>query len=300
MGSTTSADRNWTAAEWATFYVVELGWPVFPLRPRSKAPLSDAALGLLHGKNDATKDRARVREIWQRYCDAGVGVVSGAESGVVFVDVDPRNDGDNGLKDLESEYGRLPIGPVSLTGGGGTHAAFAHPGHPLRSRNNLGGYRGVDLKADGGYVVAPPSVHPNGVRYAWNPQLHPIATAIPPCPVFVVDLASRGKTLAARGYAQRSWDGALPLEAVRLIARSAKIHARFHRRTDGLTDQTPSGVDFSLACQLARAGLDPSHIEAALMESRARAGLPLGRDSYYRATVGKALTLRDRAEGRAA
>lgn len=88
--------------------------------------------------------------------------------------------------------------------------------------------------------------------------------------------------------------------AARLIARSSKIHTRFHRGHDGLTDRTPSGVDCSLACQLALRGLDPVLIESTLKASRQSAGLPLGRDSYYKATVGKALVFRRTATGKTA
>ena len=67
---------------------------------------------------------------------------------------------DRQLERLESEHGTLPDTPVSLTGGGGQHVLFRHPGRPIKSVNGKLG-RGLDLKGDGGYIVLPPSKHPS-------------------------------------------------------------------------------------------------------------------------------------------
>jgi hypothetical protein len=296
MGTTQAQDRSQASFEWATYYVEALGWYVFPIRPGTKAPLSDPSLGLKRGFKDATNDPEHIVEIWSRYPTAGVAVATGADSGLVVVDIDPRNDGEAGLTDLQRDHGGLPAGPLSLTGGGGFHQLFLHPGPELRCRTHLGGYSGVDLKADGGYIVAPPSLHPSGNFYAWSPGRHPIAAMIPPLPDFVAKLANDGEKLAALAYSQSDWDGHLPMEAVRLIACSKKIHSRFHRDASGLNDWSPSGIDYSLACQLAVCGLSPESIEATLKASRQLAGLQLGRASYYRSTVGKALTLAEHTE----
>lgn len=103
---------------------------------------------------------------WDRWPEANVGVVTGWVSALVVVDIDPRNGGDATLAELVAAEGALPATVTSLTGGGGRHLYFAHPTHLVPSRP-LGG--GVDLKAEGGVVVAPPSQHASGQRYRWRP-----------------------------------------------------------------------------------------------------------------------------------
>jgi len=256
------------------------GWPVFPVAPHAKRPLTE------HGKDDASADRERIVAWWKRWPDAGVAIATGLASGLVVVDVDPRNDGSDGIEDLEAKHGRLPECPVVLTGGGGTHSYFAHPGGEIPCRTNLGGFRGVDLKGDGGYVVAPPSIHPSGVAYTWNPWL-PLEVEIPLFPPVLVDLARKGPP---HRPALRYADAFNPV-AEAFTAYDPRVRERFERSTAGLFDTTPSGVDFSLACMLARRGADGGTIERLVRESRALAGLPEKRPSYFRSTVGKALAL---------
>lgn len=103
---------------------------------------------------------------WDRWPEANVGIVTGWVSALVVLDIDPRNGGDATLSALEAAHGPLPTTVTGLTGGGGRHLYFAHPTHLVPSRP-LGG--GVDLKAEGGVVVAPPSEHASGRRYRWQP-----------------------------------------------------------------------------------------------------------------------------------
>lgn len=256
------------------------GWPVFPVAPRAKRPLTE------HGKDDASADRERVVKWWKRWPDAGVAIATGQVSGLAVVDVDPRNGGDDGIEDLEAKHGRLPDSPVVLTGAGGTHSYFGHPGGEVPCRSNLGGFRGVDLKGDGGYVVAPPSIHPSGIAYTWNPWLD-LEMEIPPFPPVLVDLARKGP---AQRPARRYADG-FNAAAEAFTTYDPRVRERFERSTAGLADTTPSGVDYSLACMLARRGADGGTIERLVRESRALAGLPEKRPSYFRSTVGKALAL---------
>ena len=74
------------------------------------------------------------------------------------------------VEELEAEHGALPETPGVITGGGGTHAYLAG-GVRMKSRNGL--RPGIDLKGEGGYVIAPPSRHASGREYAWNVMLHP-------------------------------------------------------------------------------------------------------------------------------
>ena len=116
---------------------------------------------------------------------ANLGIVTGAVSGLVVLDIDPRHDGDESLAELERRHGPLPQTVEAITGGGGRHVYFRHPGEVTPNRAGLA--RGVDLRGDGGLVVAPPSVHPSGRPYAWEVSHHPDDTPLAPMPPWLRD-----------------------------------------------------------------------------------------------------------------
>lgn len=157
---TSSAVGHISMLDWALRYA-KRGWPVFPLKPRSKEPL-----GLLapNGFKNATIDPETIRAWWKDEPEANIGIPTGAGTFDVL-DVDPRNGGADSLSRLASEHS-LPDTLTSHTGGGGKHIFFKHSRRKLRSACGL--LPGIDLKSDGGYIVAPPSLHPNGRRYEWT------------------------------------------------------------------------------------------------------------------------------------
>jgi hypothetical protein len=110
-----------------------------------------------------------IRRWWTAWPDANVGVLTGRRSGLVVLDIDPRNGGDDALAELERCLERLPPTASSLTVGDGRHLLFRHPGGlPIcSSANQLG--PGLDVRADRGLIVAPPSLHLSGYEYAWDP-----------------------------------------------------------------------------------------------------------------------------------
>ncbi|HEX3854758.1 MAG TPA: DUF3631 domain-containing protein [Polyangiaceae bacterium] len=116
-----------------------------------------------HGHRDATTSPEQI-QMWWRACDnANIGVRTG--NGVLVLDVDSRNGGYESLRALVTEHGHLPATPTVSTGGGGQHFYFAVQGK-LPCKQSL--WPGIDVKGDGGYVVAPPSVHASGAAYAWE------------------------------------------------------------------------------------------------------------------------------------
>lgn len=212
------------------------GWPILPLQPRGKAPLG--AL-VPHGVKDATTDAATVRAWWAARPDANIGIATGGRFFVL--DVDPRHGGEESLADLVAQHGDLPATVECLTGGGGRHLYFAWPAGAQRLAGKLG--PGLDLKGAGGYVVAPPSVHPNGRSYTWEVGGHPDDVPIAPAPRWLLDLAGPA------GAAQP--DGSI-------VAGE---------RNATLT---------SLAGSMRRRGMTPEAIEAALLaENAARCEPPL-------------------------
>lgn len=104
----------------------------------------------------------------------------GRESGLLVLDVD-GDEGADSLHELEHRHGELPATVEALTGGGGRHIYFAHPGGTHRNTARTLG-PGLDTRGDGGYVVAPPSPHPSGRRYEWSVDGHPedVKLASPP------------------------------------------------------------------------------------------------------------------------
>jgi hypothetical protein len=142
------------------------GLPVLPLVPREKRPH-----GLLapHGKDDATTDLEQIDMWWKRCPDANVGVRP--PIGNVVVDVDPRHGGHLELRKLTTDYGALPLTWQADTGSNGMHLWF-HATGDFRAELRPG----IDLKDHRGYLVMPPSIHPNGRRYEWATDA-PIARA---------------------------------------------------------------------------------------------------------------------------
>ena len=129
----------------AEFYAEHIGRAVLALKPKSKTPLTS------HGLLDATMDLKILRNWWGKCPEANLGVQTGAETQLGILDVDPRHGGDVSLQALEDKFGTLPETVEVLTGGGGRHLYFKHPGSSIRikSRTNALGL-GLDIKADGG------------------------------------------------------------------------------------------------------------------------------------------------------
>jgi hypothetical protein len=125
---------------------------------------------LAHGLNDASTDPAVISAWWERWPWANIGLATGARSGFVAIDVD-RPTGETSLRVLQAKVGELPPTLQAVTGGGGLHILFAHTGGLRNSTGRLPGCPGelpnIDLRADGGALVAPPSMHVSGHRYRW-------------------------------------------------------------------------------------------------------------------------------------
>lgn len=121
----------------------------------------------------ATNDRAQI-ERWftTDFPDSNVGIVTGAAAGTAVLDVDARHGGEQSVAALETEHGELPETPTSKTGGGGWHFYFKAPG--IKIKNSAGAIGpGLDIRGEGGFVVAPPSVHASGQSYTWLPGRGP-------------------------------------------------------------------------------------------------------------------------------
>lgn len=150
-----------------------MGWHVLPLEPRAKVPLGRL---VPRGMHDATTDPEVIRGWWQRQPQAGVGIAL-AQSGLVAVDVDPRNGGTDTFEQVQAAHGSLRSDVMAFTGGGGEHHVFLVPhGAAISLPGTLG--PGVDLKANG-YIVVEPSIHPSGKQYGWEASSSPLDGVVP-------------------------------------------------------------------------------------------------------------------------
>lgn len=150
------------------------GWRVFPLVPGAKEPIGAA---VPHGCLDATTDGDQVLAWWGDHPDAGIGVATGSGSGIWVLDIDGPVGAINWWS-WEAEHQATHTHTLSQRTGrldGGRQLVYAWPaGRVVRSRASV--LPGIDVRGEGGYVVAAPTVHPSGQHYRWEGKT-PIAQA---------------------------------------------------------------------------------------------------------------------------
>jgi hypothetical protein len=240
------------------------GWPIVPLHTPSAEGCSceqdcGGSVGkhprTPHGLHDASRQPDQLWSWWHRWPDANVGIRTGRESSIVVLDVDPRHGGEDSLAALESTYEALPETLTAQSGGGGQHRYFRHPGARLPNSAEVGGYAGMDVRGDGGYIVAPPSLHQSGQIYRWQEPTHPLA----PLPEWLSallmhrlerpKLASRRRHQAPLGAGEQSW-----------------LQVALERARPG----TRNSTGYWLACRLRDAGLGFQEAEAILLRYAAQ------------------------------
>lgn len=221
-----------------------------------------------------------------------VGIVTGKPSGLIVLDID-NHDNDTGTKAIEAlqeQYGCLPSTWTCNTGGGGVHLYFVDPGGLKNSAGAIA--QSVDVRADGGQVVAPPSHHPGtGKPYTWAPGLDPqtVDLAILP-PAWVEMLREKSGTAPQRAPqgATRSPSGAQWTDTGTRFEAPAEVQ-------EGTRNQTL----FKYGCSLRGKGAPDADIMGALEEynalhmdpplpatevqttARSVCKLPIGRSAAY-------------------
>lgn len=148
----------------AAVWYCEHDFGIIPIQPRGKRPLT------ANGLNDWFNDPEDARKLWTQRPDLNIAIVCGsASNNLVVLDFDEDDDKDvhgfDTLAEWEDESGELPSTATAITGRGGMHYLYRaeKPYHPSVNRD-----LGVDVRGEGSYIVAPPSVHPNGRPYEWN------------------------------------------------------------------------------------------------------------------------------------
>lgn len=171
-------------------------WSVIPLRYKDKRPSVRW--------QEFQHRRPSVEDIksWQtRWSTINLGIVTGIISGIVVVDIDPKHSGDDSLASLEESNSDLPKTVEAITGGGGHHLYFTHPGGVIH--NKVGLAPGIDIRGDGGFVVAPPSMHVSGARYSWAPGHSPEQIELMPLPEWLLTMIT-GEDRRA-GHSRDHW-----------------------------------------------------------------------------------------------
>lgn len=156
---------------------VDSGWSVLPVKPEDKRPYMTNWLQYNHTR--ATKEM--VQNWFNNLSGAGIGVVTGKISNIVVLDVESYC-----KIPIDELLRRYPTQLYSKTGSGGYHLYFQYPTGVPKVGNRVGIFEGADLRADGGFIVLPPTLHPNGNRYEW------ISRGVPGAfPMALLDLRSQ-------------------------------------------------------------------------------------------------------------
>ena len=229
----------------AAIKYAERGWYVFPVRPGGKEPLTP------NGFKDATVDPAIIRSWWDRtkWPTANLGSPCG-KSHLVVIDLDEKHDGIYNWQELCGKLGIENNTVVSLTGGGGQHWFYLAPAG-VDLKNSVGVLApGVDVRANGGYVVLPPSIHPNGCQYHWELSSNLDSCHLQPLPPILVELLQQKKS------------------------QNHKLASE-----DVIAEGQRNAYLASLAGSMRRRGMSQESIESALLsENDARCSPPLERD----------------------
>jgi hypothetical protein len=242
------------------------GWSVIAVEPRGKRPV---VAWQEFQRRIAAPDE--IAGWYRRSPERNVAIVTGAVSGLVVLDVDPRHGGAEGLAQLERAHGALPPTLEAETGGGGRHLYFASGEGSVR--NKVGLAPGVDVRGEGGCVVAPPSLHASGRRYRWVAGRGP--DDVPPAPL-PRWLRSPMDGDAGRGRSLPHW---------RDLART------------GVAEGERNATIASFAGHLLWHGVDPDVVRELLLAwNRGRCRPPLPDDEVAR-TVASIVRLHEREDG---
>ncbi len=133
----------------------EAGWYILPLFPEGKRPITN------RGYKEASNDPEQVRQWWTQNPEANIGLVTGKQNGIIVVDIDGE---------CRADFLALLTPTIQVKTGKGHHLYYKYV-DGLTIRKQLRSIDlPVDIKSDGGYVLVPPSIHPDGGQYDFITQ----------------------------------------------------------------------------------------------------------------------------------
>jgi hypothetical protein len=204
------------------------GWKVFPALILKNKKGSWQKLGRYKAKDTnnerwgATSDPETIERYWRKHRSDRIGIPTGSTNGIFCIDVDTatvdghKYDGFASLQKLEVKYGPLPATLKSRSPSGSEHHYFRASSDVLikNSASELvieGGERalGVDVRGEGGMVIAPPSTHPRGGQYVWINDLD-----IAPAPDWLIELVRKPDVPQRRAGAKRSRPPSVPAATI--------------------------------------------------------------------------------------
>ena len=260
----TSADLLTAAQRYA-----ELGYRVFPCVPNGKAPLT------AHGFHDAVTDAEQLARWWTQHPLANVGI---AAKGLLVVDVDGKDNPWPG--DLDRAADLATAGAIAHTPRGGQHFVFRRPPGKTWKCSQGAIATGIDIRTDGGYIVAAPSFTADGV-YAWGPDLGLMdtAAALPEPPVWlmeILDVSSDPRTVTLPASVngenkiptgQRNATLARLAGSMRRVGMTrAEIAAALVRTNEDRCEPPLTGIEVArIATSIAR--YEPDAVTVALVEN---------------------------------
>jgi hypothetical protein len=245
-----------------------LGLSAFPLTRRGKK----AAIEWARYQKERPSE-TQIKSWWHHRPDANIAVACGPVSRVLVVDVD----GDKGaatIARLQETYGPLPVTWRSRTGKG-EHIWFRYPeGAEIGNARGQLKNSGVDIRGDGGYVVAPGSIHENGTRYIWRDGAHPDRVPLADMPQWFLDLLKE-PTKPADTAPQAPAAPAIATDD-RYVAAALKGElAAVAGALEGERNSTLNTAAFKLAGFIAAGKLTESEIRSALTHAALSVGLSL-------------------------
>jgi hypothetical protein len=182
-----------------------MGWEVFPAPPgQKKSHKSEEHSGAKWGK---TTDLKEIRRDFRKWPNANVAIVTGATSGIFVIEADTAEghgvDGLASMRELEAKHGLFPETRMAVSPSGSIHRYYRHPGAGIYIKNSTSELApGVDVRGDGGMVIAPPSIKHGVGEYRWLNDL-PIADA----PAWLIEAATKKE---AKKSSSRTPAGAQP------------------------------------------------------------------------------------------
>lgn len=207
-----SNDKPNSMLNHALRYARDMKWSVFPIHEPTKngkcscsrkdnCPRPAKHPRTSDGFKSATTNEQQIREWWEKWPNASIGIATGNQSGIVVLDIDPRSGGDKSLRELISSNSEMPKTVRVKTGGGGEHFYFKNPNEAVIG-NKAGVAKGIDVRGNGGYIIAPPSKHISGGQYLWESQSGPADCKLEDPPSWLLKLMQNKSNSSSTGSAK--------------------------------------------------------------------------------------------------
>jgi hypothetical protein len=215
------------------------GWSVFPARPGEKKGIYWANEENGQRKWGQTKDANEIRRYWQENPNANVCIVTGEGSGIFVVETDTAAghgddvDGAASLAALEVEHGALPETLMAISPSGSVHRYFKHPDPKVINSESVIA-PGVDVRGDGGMVIAPPSMMPAREAVAATPAIEATEGKL---------ARAAKKAKPARPAGAYRWLNDLPVADAPQWLLDRNVPAKSFRQRALDTIKRPPGVD---------------------------------------------------------